>query len=64
MKIIIGVFDNLDIKLFSNKNLCHHLLCMLLQIALTVKNAKKKAKKKSKKFKSDSFHRPLPVSNM
>ena len=48
MKIIIGVFDNLHIKLFSNKNLCHHLLCMLLQIFLTVKNAKKKCEKNSK----------------
>ena len=44
MKIIFGAFDNLDIKLLSHKNFCHHLLCMLSQIDLKVKNAKKNQK--------------------
>ena len=48
MKKNFGVFDNMDIKLLSNKNLCHHLLCMLSQIALKKKNAKNLAKKFTK----------------
>ena len=54
MKIIFGVFDNLDIKLLSHKNFCHHLLCMFLQIGLKVKNAKKNCEKNFKKSSNES----------
>ena len=49
MKIICDVFDNLDTKLLSSKNLCHHLICMHSHIALKVKNVKKLRKKFQKK---------------
>ena len=58
MKIIFGAFDNLDIKLLSHKNFCHHLLCMLSQIGLKVKNAKKICEKNFKKS-SNTFSRRI-----
>ena len=49
MKIIIGAFDKIDIKLLSYENLFHHMDYRILQIALKVKSAQKIAKKKFKK---------------
>ena len=44
MKIIIGAFDKVDIKLLSYENLFHHMDYRILQIALKVKSAQKIAK--------------------
>ena len=49
MKIIIGVFDKVDIKLLSYENLFHHMDYRILQKALKLKSAKKLRKKFLKK---------------
>ena len=49
MKIIIGAFDKVDIKLLSYENLFHHMHYRILQKALKLKSVKKIAKKFFKK---------------
>ena len=42
MKIIVGVFHNLDIELLSHKNLFHHIGYKFLQRTLKFKKCEKK----------------------
>ena len=67
MKIIIGAFDKVDIKLLSYENLFHHMDYRILQKALKLKSAKKLRKKFSKKVQnrmlSEGFSERCSVAN-